>query len=87
MSPESARPVRGRHVDAGLPAVAQLAPSAVGVARSANALSTPRNSSIRSGSRWRGASSRIAMCSAGGERPAQRLVGPGLDLAGAPQPR
>ena len=52
--------------------------------RSANALSTPATWSTRSGSRCRWATSRTAACTAWASGQPQRLVGPGLDLAGAP---
>ena len=67
MSPESARPLAagtsmpGCHRSRSFVA-APARP--VGSDRWANALRTPRNASIRSGARWRGASSRTAMCSA-----------------------
>ena len=71
MSPESARPLAagtsmpGCQRSRSLPLVAPVPrPAGPEAARSANALRTPRKSSIRSGARWCGASSRTAMCSA-----------------------
>ncbi len=67
MSPESARPLLAGTSMPGCQRSRSLGaapPRPVGAERCANALSTPRTSSIRSGARCRGASSRTAMCSA-----------------------
>ena len=80
MSPESARPVAA---GTSMPGCQRSRTFASADSRSAKALRTPRTSSIDSWSRCRGPSSRSAMCSAE-DRPAQRLLGPRLDLAGAP---
>ena len=86
MSPESARPVHGGHVDARLPAVAELGASAAAAgSRCANALTTP--SDVVAGVARRGPELAHRQVQRGGQRAAQRLVGPGLELAGAPAAR
>ena len=78
----------GRHVDAGLPAVAQLgrraaAPGGSGALRERLEYAEERVDPVRGAVPGRQFADRHVQ--RGGDRPAQRLVRPGLDLAGAPE--